>query len=143
MEDPVVFLLISIGLVCCNGFIPLISSYLPVCKGIFVLMDYVRSMYLDLNLPLSWKRNHCCLNDKIRFIIYGPKGYCELTIQRSESLFSVESLALLNFLIVLSVLWTLMTHDEKMMSIQSWYVEFIMYYKVSLVSNGVYLHHNL
>ncbi|MFS7904833.1 hypothetical protein Hanom_Chr01g00040701 [Helianthus anomalus] len=69
MEDPVVFLLISNGFVCCYGFILLISSYLPVCKGIFVLTDYVRSMYLDLNLPLSWKRNHCCLNGMIRFII--------------------------------------------------------------------------
>ncbi|MFS7979806.1 hypothetical protein Hanom_Chr10g00931991 [Helianthus anomalus] len=42
MEDSVVFLLISIGFVCCYGFIPLICSYLPVYKGIFVLIDYVR-----------------------------------------------------------------------------------------------------
>ncbi|MFS8004985.1 hypothetical protein Hanom_Chr13g01232191 [Helianthus anomalus] len=65
MEDPIIFLLVSIGMffnktfhsinqnsvrsfflligfVCCYGFIPLISSYLPVCKGNFVLIDYVR-----------------------------------------------------------------------------------------------------
>ncbi|KAJ0615978.1 putative transaldolase [Helianthus annuus] len=39
MEDPIIFLLVPIGFVCCYGFIPLISSYLPVCKAVGDFLD--------------------------------------------------------------------------------------------------------
>ncbi|MFS7948898.1 hypothetical protein Hanom_Chr06g00565221 [Helianthus anomalus] len=59
MEDPVIFLLVSIGMFFNKTFHSInqnsVRSFL--------------STFLDLNLPLSWKRSHCYLNGKIRFIV--------------------------------------------------------------------------